>query len=282
MSNSIDRFLTPRRSITPEVYTFWSSVFIPIVKSLADTQLVTGWALLLIGFAKCDVTMYHFNIISRLAMLASLTYLNALVILKEHLIGSHGGRSWRVACILSIGGLSIAANYIQYGASGNHAPATPIRCVLKEPVVQSKVTLVLVMSGWTYLYGLVVLHLYPSVEDWLKRTIRSPLESFFSRFLHLERLRSGLSEVPTFKMYCLYVWEAYQTLRKSLMMYIFASWAIVAVLCARLFHDRAYGKRIMTADDWSAQGQWGFGQVLPMLLLLLCLVFALETYYVKD
>ena len=46
---------------------YWMAIIERFILGLADQQLVAGTAILIVGFAKCDITTYHVTIIGDLA-----------------------------------------------------------------------------------------------------------------------------------------------------------------------------------------------------------------------
>jgi hypothetical protein len=55
------------------------------ILTLSDQQLVTGLAILIAGFVKCDISVYSFENISALAWFSCTTHLATLTILKGYL-----------------------------------------------------------------------------------------------------------------------------------------------------------------------------------------------------
>lgn len=67
------------------------------ILTLSDQQLVTGLAMMIVGFSKyCSISIYHFDIITSLAWFSSTTHLSTLAVLRGYLISHPTIRTWRV------------------------------------------------------------------------------------------------------------------------------------------------------------------------------------------
>ena len=54
-----------------------------VILALSDQQLVTGLAILIAGFVKCDISIYLFNNVFALAWFSCTTHLATLTVLKR-------------------------------------------------------------------------------------------------------------------------------------------------------------------------------------------------------
>ena len=71
--------------------------------TLSDQQLVTGLAVLIAGYMKmCSMPLYYFNIIASLAWFSSATHLATLGALREYLISHRVVRDWRVIAMIVV------------------------------------------------------------------------------------------------------------------------------------------------------------------------------------
>ncbi|OCK73709.1 hypothetical protein K432DRAFT_312208 [Lepidopterella palustris CBS 459.81] len=57
--------------------------FRSFILSLSDQQLVTGLAILVTGFSKCDISIYSFNVVSAIAWFSCTTHLATLTVLRR-------------------------------------------------------------------------------------------------------------------------------------------------------------------------------------------------------
>lgn len=53
------------------------------ILALSDQQLVTGLALLITGFQKCDISVYSFTVVTGLAWFSCTTHLSTLLLLQR-------------------------------------------------------------------------------------------------------------------------------------------------------------------------------------------------------
>lgn len=54
------------------------------VLALSDQQLVTGLAVLISGFVKCDISLYSFRMVASVAWFSCTTHLSTLIVLKRY------------------------------------------------------------------------------------------------------------------------------------------------------------------------------------------------------
>ncbi|KAI1777780.1 hypothetical protein F4818DRAFT_325527 [Hypoxylon cercidicola] len=78
---------------------------------LADTQIITGLAILISGFIsiRCRLSSYHWQIIVYLAWLSSMTHLSTLTFLRNHLYNQPAEYFSRLLLMLTLIGLLCAA-----------------------------------------------------------------------------------------------------------------------------------------------------------------------------
>ena len=73
------------------------------ILTLSDQQLITGLGILIAGFkGLCTISFYNFNIITAVAWFSSTTHLSTLAILRGYLIDHPRIRNWRAAAILCL------------------------------------------------------------------------------------------------------------------------------------------------------------------------------------
>lgn len=81
----VQKFFGQTLQISDDRREHWLTVIERFLLGLADQQLVTGTACLVVAFVKCDITVYHFTIVTDLAWFSSNTHLNAIPILSRYL-----------------------------------------------------------------------------------------------------------------------------------------------------------------------------------------------------
>ena len=113
VDNFFFRILPLKINAEPETRDYFAKIIVPLALTLADQQLVTGLAVLLAGFIKCDTSVYHFNIVTDLGWLASITHLNLAIVVRELLQKRTATRVWWGFAMISIASLLILTIIIQ-------------------------------------------------------------------------------------------------------------------------------------------------------------------------
>jgi predicted lipoprotein len=66
---------------------FWAQVLSKNLLAFSDTQLVTGLAIQFTALVKhCDMTIYHFRIVTELAFLTTITHLLTVIALRNYFV----------------------------------------------------------------------------------------------------------------------------------------------------------------------------------------------------
>jgi hypothetical protein len=127
--------LRPFSDTIPEkTIEFWLKILEKILLGLSDTQLLTGMAILIAGFVKCSISIYHSSIVSDLAWFASGTHLSSLQILKGYLIRYPATRILRVFLLLAMGGLLFSLVVYQGNRYWYDWPPQPAQCLFVDTV----------------------------------------------------------------------------------------------------------------------------------------------------
>ncbi|KAL8997828.1 MAG: hypothetical protein Q9169_003001 [Polycauliona sp. 2 TL-2023] len=100
------------------------------ILTLSDQQLVTGLAVLMAGYIKiCSLPLYYFNIVASLAWFSSTTHLATLGALQDFLISHPAVRNWRVMAMVLVLALLLLA---QSPAWSHTDGSIPVFCVYKN------------------------------------------------------------------------------------------------------------------------------------------------------
>jgi hypothetical protein len=86
--NDVDRFILRRHRNeitieTPKIKKMKEGVE-AFILALSDQQLVTGLAILIAGFVKCDISVYSFENVSAIGWFSATTHLATLTILRRY------------------------------------------------------------------------------------------------------------------------------------------------------------------------------------------------------
>lgn len=227
---------------------FWSRVLRKNLLALSDTQLVTGLAIQFSAMIKhCELSVYHFRIAIILAFLTSITTLLTLVALRDYFVKNKWINLPRV--IIMIGNLA--------------------------------------MLGYTtfitYSYGLSGLDLTSSLACWFKGG-QAPLNkaTFRGKWAILLCGALGGHGAVILAMYILHD-EKHEALKR--VGAVFRTWilapgyAIYGLYMAltELLQTAALGTPPVLMDG--DEKEWGFGQLLPLMLIALPIFAGYESFW---
>jgi hypothetical protein len=101
---------------------------------MSDLQILTGLSILISGYSqlRCDLSVYHWQILVYLTWFCSLTHLSCLTFLKNHLYNHPGERMWRLIgmgalIVMLISALLPTGNY-----GTHHSPAEYAICTFGD------------------------------------------------------------------------------------------------------------------------------------------------------
>src|SRR5690349_6866768 len=157
-------YLPPMRRWTPEKKEFWRRVLDRLILGFSDQQLITGFAMILIGLAKIrTITLYHFNLILSLAMLSCSIHMTSVLSLRRYFQGHPEVAKARIVVMLIFALLlSFALLYskgpIPLGSDVKCAVGCSGRANLGMRLIIS-VTFVLLL--WTC-YAAAVVYIFPN------------------------------------------------------------------------------------------------------------------------
>ena len=281
VNNSIDdfvlRILHLKFNANEDTRNYYTNILVPLVLNLADQQVVTGLAILIAGFIKCDVSVYHFNIVADLGWLASLTHLNAAFILSNFLRERHAAKVWRCIALLLLGVLLILALIIQGNQYWSDETASPMECLnLFGKYSKSSVLWTAFWIGTTIFgYGTMIILLYPQISKGahyltnpLKHQVRKLARIIGVLFAPIQNIRKALESLLS----------SITVLASSLFMVVIQTVVWLALSIYWLFNDRKNGHAVMSSDEIFEENQWGFGQLVPMFLIVLAFISLLETW----
>lgn len=283
------------------------------VLALSDQQLVTGLAVLIAGYInRCTMSVYHFNIVTALAWFSSTTHLSTLAVLRVYLINHQGVRNWRVAAMLGILGLLVFAQFGSLCDTSNNG--LPVQCILESSWLGSRdpaqLALVLVIVAFLVnSYSNRIGRLYTldpdwSLQEWVVKFLvwKMPWKSRKkTRLPHLERIIIASSKRPKAEQSAMFrILRQRQRLeqarlRKTRGRYfhiVFLSQqlsnAFLNDLLTLLFgvtfgitRTIVYRRSVPTAGLSGSQNTMGFGQLVPLILMVLPALAASEAYFGK-
>ncbi|KAL8670231.1 MAG: hypothetical protein Q9168_005219 [Polycauliona sp. 1 TL-2023] len=290
------------------------------ILTLSDQQLVTGLAILIAGYMEtCSLPLYYFNIVASLAWFSSATHLATLGALQDYLIHNPVVRNWRVVAMIMVLGLLISA---QPPSWSNRDGSIPIFCVYEdlEMVVDptNLLTLITTIGFLFVIYLKRIVRLYSFDLDWTfsdiviealtklvtrkdyqepsrvtvakqgastgkpKASISSSIRKERERIRHA-RFKSAM-ENRTGKHHQLKVYINTILFVADEQSYAFASQIMI------LIFDLVYGftSTIVVRNEIPYDGiegnqnEMGFGQLVPLILLLLPALAVGEIYFANH
>lgn len=288
---------------TEEQHNGWVDNLVHIIIGLSDQQLVTGLAILVVGFSKhCSMSARHFWVVFDLGWFSSVTHLASLPVLNYYLHDYPRWRDVRVALMLSNFAFLTAAAVLTFG---NYDPAShdcPIQCSFDRfqtsdfPLSKTHIAQMISVT-FGFIWALV--HLYAPDEIWRMRhsmivdrgfgTETSDLRLYIEkrkRYLNMVGSHTGAKDILNDAVHLrrtrftiLRLFSRFHREHEDSTTYLIFRWILLmlfappsAVVWANLVSMWGMGaSRLLQDRSWSvdAENEWGFGQVLPMLLLVL-------------
>lgn len=279
---------------------------------LSDQQLVTGLSVLTTGYMqRCSITLYHFNIVAALAWFSSAVHLATLGTLREYFIENLSVRNWRVAGMIGVLGMLLCAQIAAY--SGNDY-SLPLQCVLEAPLYVDSSQLLSVALIWFFLLTLYmrrIVRLFSvdpdwSLSDWIVRSfvkrarrqlgLTNPLENAMSSLSIVERgkIIRAEREIRRFRKH-----QEFRRRNRNSRFGVYKNAFVLVIVefsdsflsqISTLFAEIIYGvdativlRRNTPPHGISGnQNTMGFGQVMPVFLLLLPCYTIYELYIGKS
>ena len=278
--------------------------------ALSDQQLVTGLAIMIAGYARrCSMSIYHFNIVSSLAWFSSASHLATLGALRGYFVNHTSMRNWRVTGMVVLLGLLLCAQLILFS---RHDSSIPVQCALESLSPSSDYAdVILLMTTVGFLIDVYVQRIVPlffADPDWslidgivlvlvkilASRSKRSAdvMEGSISSLDVIERGKviRAKREAVRYRRYEDIVKRNRQSYLKTcgstlIFMVTELNFAYLSQITTVVF-DFVYGVvqiRVLR-DDVPVQGisgdqnSMGFGQLVPLLFLVLPCLTMFEVY----
>ena len=242
------------------------------VLGLADQQLLTSITILTVGYIKYDITVFHFSIVGDLAWLSAGTHLTAASVITGYLRKYRAARLWRTFLMFCIYILLMTSTVLTANDHWRHNLACPARCLFKNTVgsVRNTATitwLVFDLALLTYGYALTVISFSPTLshhtDEWLGKGWNA-----LKSLVQLLPISPRVLKSATLKKY-------FRTTKTAFDLGLDLFWLAFWVL--RVFSDRAQINAYKDTSRTSFQ-TWGFGQLVPLFLIALPFLTALEIF----
>ncbi|CZS99028.1 uncharacterized protein RCO7_00413 [Rhynchosporium graminicola] len=264
------------------------------ILALSDQQLVTGLAVLITGYAQlCSISGHHFEIVASLAWFSSTTHLSTLTVLQKYLISHPMIKHMRVVGVMAVlGPLFHAQLYMQWGDFDSllsmHLWIHVFR-ILGERVLTP------LCRGLSFLdFHSHVTSIRTLLEDGVRRGLNLP-PSKTPEQLYTTTLKRLESMGDTGNQQRHSCWSSINIslARKQYVLSMFMNsfwWQIIWMLFGNLFGflqlwRARFGASYDPVDQGSyrfeirgSENDWGFGQIVAILLMILPLLAAVEAY----
>ncbi|OJD39822.1 uncharacterized protein BKCO1_2000241 [Diplodia corticola] len=293
----------------------WSTALERFILAMSDQQLVTGIAIMVTIYTKsCDISIYSFQMAGALAWFSSTTHLATLTILTKHFDTHRIARNFRAVMMVAMMFMLAVAQIISNSESVQHS-STDIYfgCALRKsfklsPIDGYEIANLCLIIAWLILsYASRMISLYSanvkSSYSWPTRQIAfvlgleiqeptaedDSLEKLDKVMQAVDdRLRNGpLGRWSLLRHVC--VWIARFFSLAGAIERAFASsflWHLIWLLFGATF---GIGQVISIRKDYTVPyrkdqetetlNKWGFGQILPLVLLALPALMGLEAYF---
>ncbi|CAG8139695.1 unnamed protein product [Penicillium salamii] len=265
---------------------------------MGDLQLVTGFSILISGAVQldCGLTVYEWQIVVYLAWFSCLTHLSCLMVMRSYLHVHTVGRTWRlvamgVLAILLIVGLLPTANY-GHLYNQRPGPSDYAKCYLKVRRSSGITLCSMILSVLTIAIGFISrvmkLHKMLSVTLWGGLRIRTSHRSrAILRVIYRWSVKSGPAQGLSFSLvyrpllavflaarFLLDAWVSMFV--EALWLFIAFFWGVVRLLTA--LNDTPKDQDLWTKTTGQKEGNWTFGQVVSLVLLVAPLMSLLEYF----
>lgn len=274
--------------------------FFRLTFALSDQQLVTGIAMMIAGLrmlAQGTISVYHFSLVRDLAFFSSNAHLLSLIVLwrtftsNRKYLKKTGKRrrfaltfttKWRFFCMFVFFVLLIAANWATASRHWDNMYDCPAACVPRgvenfggTPLAWAIASTYFLVNGyaqWAMQLGEKVL----DQEKVVRRKVRVLVAGTE------EALRRQLKDYPTMVKLC----RAMRLVALSLRFFAFSAatelltmlgWFAVDTYFT--VEDKMAGYQILSDKEWRRENEMGFGQIVPLVLLMLPLMTFLEAYH---
>ncbi|KAI1074247.1 hypothetical protein F5B20DRAFT_564252 [Whalleya microplaca] len=285
----------------------WAECLYDVVLTLSDQQLVTGLAMLITGIPKLNdgsLTVYHLNIATDLAWFSSITHLLTLLVIRSFEDSVKPGApnrtapwksSWsyripvlvRSALMVIMASLLLYCCWISGYSDWDDVDECPALCTVPyakggAPLRWVVVNFILILSG----YSQALLMQSRSVRMWWmsKRHCllgRKDLDPSHQQSKNMAQHTPATATVkPLTRLYAvfIYVWFFFASETYDILSAI--TWFILGGYWT--FTDRQAGHDLMDGIELEKETSLlGFGQLVPLILLLLPLLQFSESYASK-
>ncbi|KAF2010043.1 hypothetical protein BU24DRAFT_414484 [Aaosphaeria arxii CBS 175.79] len=306
-TNTIDQFVTAHlgnwvRSHVknPDVF---ADCFFRVTLTLSDQQVVTGIAIMIAGLkllAENHISIYHFSVVRELAFFSSNAHLLSLISLWAYLSSDRKryrttGRyrriplafstKWRLVCFFAFFVLFLTVTWMGADRDWDNEFGCPVKCASHnvkdfggQPLGWAIAITYLLFTGYTFYalqLGEALVDRNKTVRRWIIAkwsSVDDKVTRRIARSSILLKLFHGLKTIA-------YAWRMY-VYSDAMELLTMLGWYTANLYW--LIEDKKEGSRWMSDEQWTIENEYGFGQIVPLVLLVLPIMTFLEAYYGKK
>ena len=272
-----------------------------IILGLSDQQLITGLAILITGYTKhCSMKSRHWWVVFDLAFFSSVTHQASLLVLRNYLTKYRRFRDLRVFLMFSNYIMLLVSAILSFRDYHEQTKYCPIQCTFdrvrtKRFAASPIYTVQMVLLSIVFFWQLVMLYTNP--KTWDKPRYEGAADSELDagdELLGQQLPNPATNEVNKspqragksfFKK-----WHSFYTRARNRYPRPYAGlrWVVVmllrppsAMVWAFIMTLWALGiRRLLWDRQWAtgAENRWSFGQVLPLLLIVLPFFTIIEVF----
>jgi hypothetical protein len=272
--------------------------FTRFILTLSDQQLVTGLAILIAALNnRCETSRYEFDIAVSLAWFSTITPLATMDALHEYFCEHPEVRNWRLVGIGVVMLLLLVCLLFQ-NTSSDMPPTTPVQCVIDDISINIDwdfsnyiIVVVIVLSaffnrlvnllepqdrslnGYLWLFRESV-RLKFRKSDWSRKEFNRVFDQRFKDLVTRRKASSATATAGSYWPRFSYLMAEYETsyLSQIPSLWFGLSYGLTQVIIAR------WDSQAVPDDQANIMG---FGQIVPLVLLVLPMFSASEVYYGK-
>ena len=248
-----------------------SECFFTAMVVLSDQQIVTSLALLIVGLkmlAQHRIAVYHVTVIIDMVWLSSGTHLSTLMVVSQRL--TRTGRyhhssiatAFRIILMLAICIMLMFLVWLQGYSNWYDDFARLAHCIPRDPASWGGEN-----EFWT-IVGLFLLVLGYTIE----------IGALITRTRVRGKTTTTSSTRNTARKALSWIWYLLRAEPANIVYSIL--WLSLGLMWT--VNDRKRGQDAMTKQEWTLEGQLGFGQLAAMLLPVLAVVAFFESYRNKS
>ena len=268
----------------------WRSVLDRMILSLADQQLLTGLALMVAGYVKqgTNLRQAHFTLIVYMCCLSSSSHLASIITLRKYL-EEHPLTSIVRICLVVVFAVALFVSIVLNGAFG--PVFIPIGYILSPTGSNPLLAGIFSFLPIMWLFWTATLEVAPFWRETVKNFVRKHAWPFCRKWLligvPLDFVRRGLKsavEQTLRKVMAACFWYLLLLTPCSIfvLQVLFAATSMAMTLAQKFAKPGSdYPADACTLSS-SDENAWGFGQILPVLLLWLPTFSAMEVYVGKS